>query len=284
MYRSGCDRPSHGLTHAGVFHADDVFATALLTLINPKIEITRSNTVPEDLDGIVYDVGGGEFDHHVSAPKARQNGVPYSSFGLLWAKYGRQLLHEDDVHAMDESFVQPIDLADCTGAPCMLSQCVSDFNPRGMSEPSDFDRAFRNAVAWALEVLSRRIESLRFARESSSYVRKRMQEGDGRVLVLEKAAPWKSVLVGSGYLYVVYPSLRGGYNAQCVPERLGDGSMVLPFPTKWRGMSSDELARVTGVNDAVFCHAAGFLCSAGSLSGALELARRSMERGAASGT
>ena len=48
--------PANGFTHAGKFHADDVFATALLQILRPDIKITRGFTVPDDFDGIVYDV------------------------------------------------------------------------------------------------------------------------------------------------------------------------------------------------------------------------------------
>lgn len=271
--------PDQGLTHAGVFHADEVFATALLTMLNSHIKITRANTVPADFAGIVYDVGGGEFDHHQGKPKERPNGVPFSSLGLLWRHYGTLLLNEDDAQSFDESFVQPIDLADNTGAPSAMSMCISDFNPRGASSPEDFERCFWKAVAWARQVLERRFASLDYARASVSYVRQQMKVGDGKVLVLDEPVPWKASLVGSGYTYVVYPSPRGLYNAQCVPQRLGDGSMVLPFPDAWRGKPSHELRLVTGVSDAEFCHASGFLCSAASLHGAKELAYRSLAQG-----
>ena len=48
--------PANGFTHAGKFHADDVFATALLQILRPDIKITRGFTVPDDFDGIVYDL------------------------------------------------------------------------------------------------------------------------------------------------------------------------------------------------------------------------------------
>ena len=38
--------PANGFTHAGKFHADDVFATALLQILRPDIKITRGFTVP----------------------------------------------------------------------------------------------------------------------------------------------------------------------------------------------------------------------------------------------
>ena len=48
-----------------MFHADDVFATALLKILSPDVEVARSNVVPDGFDGIVYDIGGGEFDHSI---------------------------------------------------------------------------------------------------------------------------------------------------------------------------------------------------------------------------
>ena len=51
--------PANGFTHAGKFHADDVFATALLQILRPDIKITRGFVVPDEFDGIVYDIGFG---------------------------------------------------------------------------------------------------------------------------------------------------------------------------------------------------------------------------------
>ena len=56
--------PAKGFTHGGKFHADDVFATALLMIVRPDIKVTRGFVVPDGFDGIVYDVGCGMFDHH----------------------------------------------------------------------------------------------------------------------------------------------------------------------------------------------------------------------------
>ena len=53
--------PANGFTHAGKFHADDVFATALLQILRPDIKITRGFVVPDDFDGIVYDIGCGRY-------------------------------------------------------------------------------------------------------------------------------------------------------------------------------------------------------------------------------
>ena len=65
--------PANGFTHAGKFHADDVFATALLQIIRPDIKITRGFVVPDEFVvgyGLDYDqryrnlpyIGVVEFD------------------------------------------------------------------------------------------------------------------------------------------------------------------------------------------------------------------------------
>ena len=58
-------------THGGKFHADDVFSSALLLYINPEIHITRGNKVPDDFEGIVFDIGRGPFDHHQKDSRIR---------------------------------------------------------------------------------------------------------------------------------------------------------------------------------------------------------------------
>ena len=66
--------PAKGFTHGGKFHADDVFSTALLQILRPDIQVTRGFVVPDDFDGIVYDVGGGIKDD--KGFKAIQTGGP----------------------------------------------------------------------------------------------------------------------------------------------------------------------------------------------------------------
>ena len=66
----------YGLPHNGTFHADDVFATAFIKMINPSIKIIRASSIPTDFKGIVYDIGGGLFDHHGNDNKKRPNGIP----------------------------------------------------------------------------------------------------------------------------------------------------------------------------------------------------------------
>ena len=47
-------KDAKAFTHGGKFHADDIFSSALLLYLNPEIQITRGNQVPEEYDGIVF--------------------------------------------------------------------------------------------------------------------------------------------------------------------------------------------------------------------------------------
>ena len=137
--------PAKGFTHGGKFHADDVFSTALLQIVRPDIQVTRGFVVPDDFDGIVYDVGGGMFDHHQEPRETRPNGVPYAAFGLLWQVLGAQLVGEHQARLLDENFIQPLDLNDNTGEQNSLADAIGSFNPLWDSK-DDPDECFWRAV------------------------------------------------------------------------------------------------------------------------------------------
>ena len=62
-------------THNGLFHADDVFAAAMLSLLSDDVNIVRGgdDDVPEDKENwIIFDIGGGELDHHTEECKQRK--------------------------------------------------------------------------------------------------------------------------------------------------------------------------------------------------------------------
>jgi uncharacterized UPF0160 family protein len=86
-------------THDGNMHADDLLAYGVLQRIFPAHELVRTRNVAELATAdLAFDVGGecnpakGRYDHHIRPCPARRNGVPYSSFGLVWEKFGARYL------------------------------------------------------------------------------------------------------------------------------------------------------------------------------------------------
>ena len=144
-------------THGGKFHADDVFSAALLLHFNPQLTIQRGNRVPEDFDGIVFDIGRGRYDHHQKDSRIRENGVPYAAFGLLWEQLGAGILGEELAQTFDEAFVQPLDNNDNTGEKNELATLIGNFNPTWDAAGSSDDAFFR-AVGVAGMILENKFE------------------------------------------------------------------------------------------------------------------------------
>lgn len=264
-----------GFTHGGMFHADDVFATALLKILNPDIRISRGFAVPDHFTGIVYDIGGGAYDHHQRDSRVRENGVPYAAFGLLWERFGHKLLSDEDARKFDEDFIQPLDLSDNTGSGNMISLMISDRIPTWQESSPQMDEAFREAVEFAQTILERRLKQIRADRNAYELVYQEAERCGESILYLEQVLPWKEALRDHEreILYVIYPSIRGGYNIQAVPDREDPNRLRHPFPKSWRGAGRQELQRLTGIGGLTFCHMSGFLCAAETLEGAYSTAR-----------
>ena len=160
------DQASH-ITHGGVFHADEAMATAILSAIKP-IALNRTFRVPEDTKALVYDIGGGAYDHHQRGGNGtRENGVPYSSAGLVWRDFGRQIVSCEEAWAfVDQELIAGVDALDNGVYPSVnypatvasFSSLVSGFNPNWDSEVEP-DDAFLEAVSFAQGVLARAIET-----------------------------------------------------------------------------------------------------------------------------
>jgi uncharacterized UPF0160 family protein len=89
---------THLVTHSGGFHADELLSSVILTRLFPNAALTRTRDkawITPAKDRIIYDVGGDFnaeaqiFDHHQRPNPLRIDDQPYSSFGLIWAQYGR---------------------------------------------------------------------------------------------------------------------------------------------------------------------------------------------------
>jgi len=286
-------------THNGIFHADDCFAAAVLTLAVPGVEFVRSRD-PKILDtaDVVFDVGGvhdattRRFDHHQrGGAGARPNGVQYSSFGLVWNHYAPALFGSEVARMVDASLVQTIDAGDngqVVSVPAEgfedvrqfgISAAISAMNPT-WDQPRD-DCAFDRAVAVARLILGSVIASCQAKERASNVIRQAIADvHDPRLVVLETYVPWQDVLVAESQdaLFVVFPATTGDeWMVQSVPTASGGPfSQRKAFPEAWAGFRGAEFAAVSGVADAVFCHAGRFVCAAVSRVGALELARRAI--------
>ena len=275
-------------THSGKFHADDVFSAALLLYLNPEITITRGNQVPENYEGLVFDIGRGQYDHHQKDSRIRDNGVPYAAFGLLWEKLGPEILGEELALKFDESFVQPLDINDNTGEKNELATLIGNFNP-GWDSKSSNDEAFFQAVSVAGMILENKFERYLGNERADKRVEEVLTEhaaslasGDTpaentNILILPEFIPCQKRLSETNIAFVIFPSNRGGY---CIQPQKKEYSMnyKCSFPVEWLGLENEELAAVTGLKSAGFCHKGGFLMTTGELADAVQACHISMEQ------
>jgi uncharacterized UPF0160 family protein len=278
------------ITHNGIFHADDVFSIAALKQIFPSFHLVRTR----DSDAIakadiVVDVGGQyvpeklRFDHHQrDGAGHRENGIPYSSFGLIWKKYGLQICggEQNVADGVDSGLVSTIDAIDCGHVEGLaegisLSQSISMFNPTWEEEDEDIDKCFDEAVVFASRILERFIASATGGIKAKEIVAKAIKKAkDPRVIVLEKFTPWKRTVhaLSEDALYIVYPSQTGQWRIQTVPVEPGSFENKKSLPASWGGLSDNELRDMTGINDAMFCHNGLFIAGAESFESVMEMA------------
>ncbi len=277
------------VTHNGNFHADDVFSIAVLKHVYPSFNLvrTRDKALMDSAD-IVIDVGGqydpdaGRFDHHQRGGAGeRENGIPYSSFGLVWQKYGLALCDNNQAVAdrVDAGLVSTIDAIDCGHVEGVqqgisLSQTISMYNPTWEESP-EFDKCFDEAVEFASRMLTRFIASASGSVNAKAIVAKAIESAeDPRVIVLEKYTPWKKTvhILSSEALYMVYPSHSGQWILQTVPVEPGSFEDRKSLPKAWAGLSDEDFQAQTGLDDAVFCHNGLFIAGTKSFESTMKLA------------
>ena len=272
-------KDASAFTHSGKFHADDVFSSALLLYLNPEITITRGNKVPDDFDGIVFDIGRGRYDHHQKDSRIRENGIPYAAFGLLWEDLGCEILGDELAEKFDEAFVQPLDNNDNTGEKNELASLIGSFNP-SWDENGGTDEAFFRAVSVAGMILenkfARYLGNERADKRIEEVLEPRDQTGDSRILVLPEFIPCQKRLSETEVAFVIFPSNRGGY---CIQPQKKEYSLnyKCSFPSEWLGLENEELQKETGLSSATFCHKGGFLMSVGDLSDAIRACQISLD-------
>ncbi|HZE14567.1 MAG TPA: MYG1 family protein [Mycobacterium sp.] len=283
-------------THDGSFHADEVFAVAALGLLGEPVEVirTRDREALERADvrvdvGFRHDPSTGDFDHHQREfDLVRDNGVRYASFGLVWREFGARICDGDPEVAdtVDAGLVQAVDAND-TGQqltrplidsvhPMTVSGIIGGFNARWDEElaAAEEGERFDAAVALARDILVRETASAASARRSTRLVREAIAAAaDPRLVELPVNAPWKQVLVPEApeALFVIYPK-RQGFGLEAVPRELGSFENRRDLPASWGGLDGDDLVSVSGVPDALFCHAKRFLVVARSRNGIKQLA------------
>lgn len=292
------------VTHSGTFHADDVFASAVLRAALRDFDFIRTRDpalisaadIVFDVGG-VYDPAGRRYDHHMRDLPRREDGTPYSSVGLIWREYGRQALNHfvpeigDDTREVvwqdiDGGLILAIDLADngvSSACPGHLALLIEAFNPTWDSTQT-YDEAFAEAADVAHGILQRACRQAYAEAKAVSFVTAAARATkDPRVIVLDRKLPWEKAVFDGGLadlLFVIYPNEDStSWYCRTIPPEPNSFGQRLPLPESWRGLQEEAFSKAAGIPDGVFCHPSGFICGARSRASAIRLAEQAIAAG-----
>ena len=276
--------------HDGKFHSDDVFAIAILKLINPDFKVIRTRDEEElknadmrvDVGG-VYDEKTLNFDHHQETfSEVHDNGIPHAACGLIWKHFGKILLKSDDeLQFVDDKIIQSID-ADDNGVrvysskeigPYTLQHVINTFMPSWSDKSPDFDLGFNRAVKFAMGVIESEIKRAKSQTKIRELLEKAVKKSNNDYILLTKSCPWKNYIIdNSEAKFVIYRGTSGNFHVQGVPKSKESFDTRKPFPKSWAGLRDSELADKTGLKGSIFCHKNLFLCIVETKADAIKLA------------
>ena len=284
--------------HSGRFHADDVFAVAILKLIYPNLKVirTRNEQILSQVDarvdvGMKYNPETNDFDHHQSGGAGkRKNGIPYASVGLIWKHFGEILANQREVwEDIDERIIQYIDLDD-TGIdtytaketiPYTIADFIHGLNPHWPQKSEAlYDENFEKAVSMILISLQQEIMFTKGKVKAREIIQEMIKKSNKEYLLLEEDIPWKEVVIKKSKLkYVIIPNeTKSLWSILAVPISEDTFENRQDLPKAWAGLTGKELQLVTGVKDAEFCHNKLFIAVAKSKEGAIKLAELALKK------
>lgn len=294
----------HVYTSDRALTSDNVLSAALINKVadNEGIERPEIHRIPRfqltdemKENNIVFDIGGGMFDSHKENLSMRDNGIPYSGFGEMFAVVGEELF-KDRVSAMDKGFVEKIDIDTDSVHESEYSKMIHNMNP-SWNENFKTSEAYFNAVRIAEQSLTERDEML-FMGESKDLsglvneVEKDISENrsmvrenamaEARNIIKEQISKAETI-ESNEHSYGIIHFDRPGIPYKLVQEMTKETDIVgytfpsrdavsykplakddcadfaLAVPDKWRGSSEFEVDGMT------YCHPAGITMSFNSM-------------------
>ena len=276
------------VTHDGIFHADEVFACALLCIAygRDNVGIIRSRdskvleVATQNKDTWTIDVGNSydpeilNLDHHMRDFNITNSfGNKLSSFGMVV----EELLRRDFFNEVKESllkFSNKVDMLDNGVKKAEDLLFLSVLNSYSDNEVINFYAALETATSYLRSLINQwkeeRIINMRLNDSLGNMTEDGIIYNTDYIPVDERANAIPEAKL------VVYKSKTGTYNIQSVNVgETKDFSVRCPAPSKWLGLRDNELIRASGGLPLTFCHVGGFLTvtSTDDLDEALRVAR-----------
>lgn len=221
----------------------------------------------------------GEFDHHQKNKNGqRENGIYYSSIGLLWKKFGRKYLEKLNVENIDNTFeyidkelIQYIDATDNMQMEYLESKISPDFvklcNPEWNEKISE-DEAFAKALKLADGFWEVYIKNAIAEVNATEIIRKRIEECKECFFILDKEMPYRRAMKlynDDKIKYIIFKSRREGYEVRAVTEKHKFKDCLV------KAENIEKCIELTGIDDLIYVDNHAKLCCTKKLNSAIKL-------------
>lgn len=276
------------ITHSGKFHVDDVISTIFLSKIIEKVILLRVSSVEnKNLENkIVYDIGLRRiWSSSKNRNGQRENGIYYSSIGLLWQKFGKKYLKKLKVKDIDKTFeymdnelIQYIDATDNMQTEYLENKISPDFiklcNPLWNENISE-EEAFINALKLADEFWNVYIKHAIADVEAIEIILDELEKSKDCYLVFDKEMPYKKAIkhsTNTKVKYIIFKSQRDGYDIRTIVDSCKFKNEIV--------LENDinAVKKLTKIDDLIYIDIHGMLCCTKTLESAIKLVKYNEER------
>ena len=289
------------VTHNRRFHIDDVLSTIILEMVFGVIYLARVKEFFEKSTSgkFIYDLNGfNTITYNSEDPvKYRKNGVIYSSAGIIWSEYGKEIpmikgnpKAEEIVDIVDKRFIQGVDAnaeqkipkSDYPAYLQTLTDVVAGFNPSGSSSDEVYNDKFLKACDTIRTIFINEIEKAIHAAEINYVYKDALENSENGLAILNETVPWDGIFYNeerfseilNKLFYVVYPTSQGGFEVRAIPLYYHGIRPKKAFPEDWR--NSSNLYDIFNDSDVVSCNKTGTVIKTNSKEAAIMVANKAM--------
>lgn len=270
------------VTHSGIFHVDDVISTIFLSKIFKDINLIRVPSIENrnTNNKLVFDIGLGEFDHHQKNRNGkRENGIYYSSIGLLWKKYGKDYLKNIEVknidkvyEYMDKELIQYIDATDNMQMEYLKSKTSPDFvklcNPEWNENVTE-EEGFIHALKLADEFWNIYIKHAIAEVEAIEIIINKTDKINENYAIFDKELPYRKavdLLENKNIKYFIFKSKRKCYDIRIIDKEMNFKKEIV--------LNDIRQARcLCNISDLLYVDVQGKLCCTETLDSAINLVK-----------
>lgn len=257
--------------HSGSFNIDDVVSIALVKILNPNIEVIRTNSINASKDDeICLGIGNSGLNYHKKPYATDYYGNLLSLSSLMWDEIADDIMALYNINNVDEAFemfynklIKKIcytvrynyDISNSFPE----NKIILNFNSILGNNNQNFNEAVEVGKVIIENLLRKIIEEVDYGTIENEIWEKAKSTATNGIYILEQYIPWQNHLSknqeDNDVKVVIFKSNRSGYNVIS---------------------GNSEIFKISNCEHLSFCHPSGFMGIANDLNKAIQAANYSI--------